>query len=69
MSSYFEKVVNRIQDADALVIYGPADTGEKFRKELLEEHKQLGEKIKLVSKADSMTDNQIIALVRDFYSK
>lgn len=69
LKAYFENVVHRIQDADALAIYGPADTGEKFRKELLEKHKQLAEKIVIASKADSMTDNQLIAVVRDFYSK
>ena len=47
----------------------PADTNEKFRKELLEHHKGLAEKVKAVTKADSMTENQTKALVRDFFGQ
>lgn len=69
MRSYFNKLANNLKDADALVIYGPADTNEKFRKELEENHRRLASKIKLVAKADSMTLNQTKALIRDFYKK
>ncbi|MEK6152220.1 hypothetical protein WIW50_03130 [Flavobacteriaceae bacterium 3-367] len=69
MRGYFNKLADHLKEADALAIYGPADTNEKFRKELQENHKQLAAKIKLVAKADSMTLNQVKALIRDFFKK
>ena len=68
LKHYFKKLISIINDADALAIYGPADTPENFRKEVLEHYKLLGEKIKIVQKADSMTDNQIKALVKNFFN-
>ena len=67
LKSYFKNLVNEIKDADAIVIFGPAQTGEKFRKELDEQYKGVSAKVKGLQKADSMTDNQIIAWVKDFY--
>ena len=65
---YFNDVVSEISDANALVIFGPAGTNERFNKELSENHKALAAKVKAVEKADSMTDNQVIALVREFFN-
>ena len=67
--SYFNNIINTIKSADTIAVFGPADTNEKFSKELKENHKHLASKIKAISKADSMTDNQIKALVRDFFQK
>ncbi len=67
LKTYFKKLVNVIEGTDALALFGPADTAEKFRKELHERYKSLAVKIKTVAKADSMTENQVKALVRDFY--
>ncbi len=67
LKEYFEKLAHSIKGADALAIFGPADAGEKFKKELEEKHTALAKKLKTLRKADSMTDNQVKALVRDFY--
>ena len=64
---YFRNLAEAIKDADSIVLFGPSDTAEKFRKELSENKKELAAKIKMVRRADSMTDNQIVALVRNFY--
>lgn len=69
LKSYFKKLADAIGDADSIALFGPADTNEKFRKELLEHHKGLAEKVKAVTKADSMTENQTKALVRDFFGQ
>jgi len=66
--SYFKELVSKINTADALVIFGPAEMNMNFKKELEENHKNLNSKVKSVDKADSMTNNQVIAWVRDFYS-
>ena len=67
LKKYFHTVAEKVLDADMLVLFGPAQTNEKLRKELELSYPKLAAKIKSVVKADSMTDNQVIALVRDFY--
>jgi len=67
LKSYFKEIASKIKDANAIVIFGPAQTKEKLRKELQENYKDLNAKVKAVKTADSMTDNQVKALVRDFF--
>ena len=69
LRAYFRKIVARIKNADTLVIFGPAETSEKFNKELHQHYQSLSVKIKGVKKADSMTNNQVKAWVRDFFTK
>ncbi|NHF57726.1 hypothetical protein FK220_000130 [Flavobacteriaceae bacterium TP-CH-4] len=69
LAAYFEKIVNEIKDAENIALFGPAETAEKFRKELNDKYQSLGAKVRTVTKADSMTDNQIKALVRDFFGR
>ncbi|WP_422079530.1 hypothetical protein [Ulvibacterium sp.] len=69
LKAYFKDLAKTVMDADALAIFGPAETGEKFEKELLEKYPQLAIKIKTVTRVDSMTNNQVKALVRDFFKK
>ncbi|WP_299215172.1 hypothetical protein [uncultured Aquimarina sp.] len=65
--AYFKKIIPYIENADSIVIYGPAEAGEKFNKELEENYKEIGKKVKAVLKADSMTENQTKALIRDYF--
>ncbi len=67
LKNYFNKLADAIGNADAIALFGPADTNEKFRKQLVQNHRALAAKVKTVKKADSMTENQIKALVRDFF--
>ncbi len=67
LKAYFKNLANAVEDADALIIFGPADTNAKFRKELDENYKSISARIKGVIKADSMTENQVSAFVRDFF--
>ncbi|MFH6602723.1 hypothetical protein ACEZ3G_04490 [Maribacter algicola] len=64
---YFRSLAEMVEHTDELALFGPADTAEKFKAELVKNHLLLASKLKTVAKADSMTDNQIKALVRDFY--
>ncbi len=66
---YFKQIVNQIKDADKLVVFGPAEAGEKFQKELIENYKAISEKLEGVFKVDSMTENQTQALIRDYFAK
>jgi hypothetical protein len=65
---FFENIIAKIEDADAIVIFGPAEAGQKLHTELLQKHPHLHAKTSPVEKADIMTDNQLKAWVRDFYT-
>ena len=67
LKSYFKEVASKIDNADSLIIFGPANTNEKFHKELQKNYKKLSAKVKEVRRADSMTNNQVKALVRDYF--
>ncbi|WP_150451461.1 hypothetical protein [Arenibacter lacus] len=67
LKAYFSNLAHAIADADAIALFGPADTNEKFKKELTENYKALASKLKGVIKSDSMTENQVKALVRDYF--
>tara|TARA_R110000868_G_scaffold286580_1_gene547024 strand:- start:936 stop:1346 length:411 start_codon:yes stop_codon:yes gene_type:complete len=67
LKSYFEDIVSGVKDADSLVIFGPAETKEKFRKELSAHYKDLATKVSAIITTDSMTNNQVIAWVKDYF--
>ena len=64
---YFKEIANKVKDASSLVIFGPAEAKDKLNKELQEKYKDISLKVKAVNVADSMTDNQMKAWVRDFF--
>lgn len=66
---YFKEIVAFLKDADAIVIFGPAEAGEKFNKKLQKKYTTIGNKVRAVIRADSMTTNQTRALVRDYFKK
>jgi stalled ribosome rescue protein Dom34 len=68
LKRYFETLVSDIKNANEIVIFGPAETAEKFYKELSEKHHDLFTKVLDVVKSDSMTKKQVKAWVRDFYN-
>lgn len=67
LAEYFQDITLQIADADSIVIFGPAQAGEEFYKELLDDHSHLHAKKIAVKKANKMTDNQIIAWVKDYF--
>lgn len=67
LKKYFRTLVDAIRDADGIALFGPADTNEKFSKELTSNYRDLATKLKIVEKVDSMTQNQIKALVKDYF--
>lgn len=64
LKKYFEKIVETVQDADQLAIFGPAEAPEQLVSMLEEDHPGLAAKIVAKEKADSMTKNQIKAMVK-----
>ncbi|WP_417801074.1 hypothetical protein [Tenacibaculum sp.] len=65
---YFNELAEEVNSADSLAIFGPAETFEKFKKKLEDSHKELNARVKKVQRVDSMTDNQVKALVREFFN-
>lgn len=64
LKKYFEKIAQTVNDADQLAIFGPAEAPEKFTDSLEGNHPRLAAKIRVREKADSMTKNQLKALVK-----
>jgi hypothetical protein len=68
MDYYLEAVISYIKGSDYLYIFGPAETKIKLEQKLREE-KSLGKiNLKAVETTDSMTLNEIVAKVKDFYN-
>jgi len=65
---YLKKVANEIKDTDELVLFGPAIMKTELEKIIRNEAKQ-PLVIKGVETADSMTENQMIAWVKQYYQK
>ena len=68
LKKYFKNIVSAVSDAEDLVIFGPAETGEKFYKELTESYSDIKAKVKDVVRTDSMTKNQVKAWVKEFFN-
>ena len=64
---YFKELVPFVEKADKVVIFGPAQAGQKLAKEIQERYTSLTRKIRGVEKADNMTPNQLKAWVRDYF--
>ncbi len=67
LKTYFKKITEHIKGVDQLALFGPAEAVKKFRKELSERYKTLSSKVVTLQVADSMTENQVKALILDFF--
>jgi hypothetical protein len=66
LHEYYQKVVHEVRDAEKIFIMGPGEAKGELKKEI-EKSKTLSFKIAGVQTADTMTDNQIAAMVRNFF--
>lgn len=64
---YFKKVASMLSDAQNIVIFGPSLIPKKLQQELKERYPEVEKKVLDVIKADSMTENQRIALVKNYF--
>lgn len=69
LKRYFEDIISEIKEANDIVLFGPAEACEKLQKEIKEHHTYLASKIKDVIKAHSMSNRQVIALVKAYFKK
>jgi len=66
VAEYLEEVVENIKSADEIVVFGPAQMKIELEKQI-KENQPLAKKLLEVVNADSMTENQIVAWVKDYY--
>ena len=65
--NYFGKIKEVVAEADELYIFGPAEAKNGLEKTLSQD-KGFKARLVAVEKADSMTRNQMIARVREFFA-
>ena len=66
LGKYFDDIIAYIRGAELIQIFGPGEAKHELMKRL--ENDGLKERIVEVENADSMTDNQIAAKVREYFS-
>ena len=68
LKRYFENLASQLSNSEALVLYGPADTKQQFKRFLDDRHPGISARVRDVLSADSMTENQMKALVREYFN-
>ena len=65
---FLKILLDEIEDCDSVVLFGPSIMKTIFEKEIKNNLNLIG-KLSGVFDADSMTENQMVAWVKDFYKK
>ena len=66
LGKYFDDIIAHIRDAEMIQIFGPGEAKDGLLKRI--ENDNLKERIVKIETADSMTENQIAAKVRAYFS-
>lgn len=66
LGTYFDKILALIRDAELIQIFGPGEAKNKLAKRLGQDG--LKDNVTEVETVDNMTDNQIVAKVRERFS-
>jgi len=67
LNNYYDKVISYIRNAESILIFGPGEAKSELKKRL--ENEKLHDNIVGMETADKMTDNQIVAKVRQRFIK
>jgi len=65
---FFKKLVKEISNCSAIVLFGPSTMKIQFDKEI-KKNMQIAAKLVGAYNSDSITENQMVAWVKDFYNK
>jgi stalled ribosome rescue protein Dom34 len=65
LNIYYDEVVSSLQNAEAVLLFGPGEAKGEFKKRLERVH--LGDHIVGIETADKMTDPQIVARVKNHF--
>lgn len=63
---YLKKVLAEIKNVTEIILFGPAGMKIELKK-LIQENTALASKLKAVENSDSITENQIVAWVKNYY--
>jgi len=66
LNIYYDAVIACIRDAESILIFGPGEAKGELKERL--ERSNLGERIAGIETVDKMTDRQIAAKVRQYFS-
>ncbi len=64
---YVKNLVHHLNGASAIMIFGPAEAKKELEK-AINEKKDMAGKVKAVLSADVMSENQIVAKVKEFFA-
>ena len=64
---YYRKIIEALRYGDKFIILGPGEAKIELKKEV-EAHKSVAEKLVGIEKADKMTDRQVVAWVKKYFS-
>ncbi|MEL6810310.1 MAG: hypothetical protein AAFP76_03125 [Bacteroidota bacterium] len=64
---YFQEITTHLGEAEQIVLFGPAEAGQKLRSELALSYPEIAKNVKGLVRTDSMTKNQMKAFVRDYF--
>ncbi len=67
LNIYYDTVIAAVRNAESLIILGPGEAKGELRKRLVKN--KLGGRVAAVETADKMTDRQIAAKVREYFSE
>ncbi len=67
LNIYYDAVIAAVRNVESLVILGPGEAKGELRKRLVKN--KLGGRVAAVATADKMTDRQIAAKVREYFSE
>ncbi len=65
---YFKNVSNEIKTADEIVLFGPAGIKKELEK-FIQDDTVLASRLRAVETTDSMTENQMVAWVKNHYQQ
>lgn len=68
LNYYLKSVMNHVKESDYLYIFGPGLTKTKLEQKIQVEKSMDKINLKAVETSDSMTLNEIVSLVKDFYN-
>jgi hypothetical protein len=66
LNTYYDAVIQAVHDVQSILIFGPGEAKGEFKKRL--EKNKFGGRIAAVEPADKMTDPQIAAKVRGYFT-
>ena len=67
LHKYYDEVIDRIRDADSILLMGPGEAKTELKQRLEDQH--LGERVVGVETHGKLTDRQVAARVHDYFVK